>query len=860
MSADKPAAPRTSVTIALAAPYLLVLAFYASVSRRLLIPGLLVCALTAVVQHRIHRASLWRFPAGWLVSWLLFVPCAYLYVYERVAVVLLVAAPLALVLVGHLATRGGLGRWLAPRPMITALVFLLLTASSLMGLTGRIGLPPVTDDMLFGLYEAPPALRLNQQEMDSAVSVVETAIREYQRDGETAVPASIEADARSLPHALRETRHEEVWVSLWLDRRSHIRGRASGGKLFEDLARATDQALDGTRRHAAWVNGADRVRVQIDLADRPVRLQRRVVHHGVVRIVELCWRLFAPRYHAKVMKKAPDTFAERAYLNQLFYEVEPGVDGLTLRAGDKSGTVLPGDAVTRGWLTPRVRGRSGKLETIMRNLCREARGSRDLWSQRDTELFKFRAYSFGRPVPGREVLEYYRGNVLIEDVDSHAIVGGIEEAGRWLLDTVKPDGTFDYEYYPNTDSGSKGYNIVRHAGCVYGLFHMYNLALVEPELRDGASEYLEAGIRAMDWVYDNLDAPRNAEDPDLVALIDEKGRASSGATALTLLSLLERPATDQVSHPVLAGRLTREDDQRVVEGLGAFLLFMIDEQGRVFKNHRDRYRPCKGRDGEVLEEVTEFPRQYCDGEKEPLYYPGESMLALVRLHVQTGDERWLEGARRVADWQVDRYYARRPRPNPDHWVMQALWVLYQVTEDEAYARAALDMGDQHASEQFPPHWPPFRDYFGSYRRFDDVPRTTRACSRSEAMGGVVHTAWKIGVDPTPYEDALLRAADHLLENQWRPANSWFLPNPDKARGAIRMGLVDNHCRIDNNQHAVVGLHRALEVARKREGIPMPTDEVLPPQPTEAEIRACRGRFGEPVDEPAHDDPEEGAGE
>jgi hypothetical protein len=31
-----------------------------------------------------------------------------------------------------------------------------------------------------------------------------------------------------------------------------------------------------------------------------------------------------------------------------------------------------------------------------------------------------------------------------------------------------------------------------------------------------------------------------------------------------------------------------------------------------------------------------------------------------------------------------------------------------------------------------------------------------------------------------------------------------------------MGIVDNHCRIDNNQHALVGMAGAIEVARKRE--------------------------------------------
>jgi len=836
--------------ILLALPYLLVLLLYVSVSRLLALPGLLIAVTVALLYERLHRSSLWRYPAGWLVSLLMIVPCSYLYVYERIAMVPVILAPVALLVIGHFASSGRLGRWWAAQPMFGSLLYLVAMAGLLFGATGRCDrLPPLTDDLLFELYVAPEGFRLNQQEMDEAVDLVEASVASYQRDDGDGLPEILHAD--SLPLTLRQERHREVFVTLWIDRRSPIRGRSHGNRLFEDLCRATDDALDSTTRWESWVRGADRVRIQVDISHRPVRLQRRVVHQGALRISDAATRLFMPNRYAKLRKKDDRPFRTRGFVHQLFYEVEPGVDGLILRSGDKEGVILPGDAVTRGWLTPRVLKRTVKIDTMLRQLCRDARGSRDLWSLPGTDLYKFRSFCFGRPVPDGSVVELYRGNVLLDDVDSQAILDGLEEAGLWLLRTVKPDGSFDYEYFPNTNAGSKGYNIVRHAGCVYGLFHMYNLALTEPQLKDDANDFLEAGIRAMGWVYDNLGTPRHAEGDELVALIDERKRASSGAAALTLLSFLERPSVDQVSHPVLRERLGRPEDEAIVEGLGSFLLDMVSEDGRVFKNHRDRYRVCKGKDGEPLEDVTEFPRQYCLGEKEPLYYPGETMLALIRLHEVTGEERWLEGARRIGDWQVARY--NDLRPNPDHWVMQALWHLYQVTSDESYAAAGIRMGDRYASEQFPPHWPPFRDYFGAYRRHNDVPRTTRACSRSEAMGGIVHIAWASGRDAEPYEDALVRAAEHLLENQWRPLNSYFLPNPDKARGAIRMGLVDNHCRIDNNQHAVVGLHRALEVARKREGVPMPTDKVLPPLPSAEEIDACRQRFGS-SDEPEGEAP------
>ena len=812
-------------TALLALPYLAVLYVYAADSAFLLLPGALICGGVFLLYERIHRGRTWRFPAGWLVSLLLLAPCIYLYVYEKLAVVAMVATPALAVWAASVATGGAVGRWWSRQPMFGSLLYLLAVAGLLFGLTGRMGLPPVSDDVLFALYAAPRATRLTQAEMDASLDVLDAAIAGYLRDEGDGVPAEVATLEASLPDTLRQDGGRDVYVTLWLDRKAFLRGHASGGRLFEDLSRATDQALDGTLRWQEWVDGVDSIRVQVDLVDGVQPIQRRPTHQAVMAVRNVVIAALR-RAGVKLPKRlAKEDLSEAGFVYQLIYEVEPGVDGMILRTGKREGYFLPGDPVISGWLTPRIRARADKCLRIMHQLSRDARGGRDLWKQDDVELFKFRSFCFGRPVPGGEVVDLYRGNVLLDGVDSATILDGIEEAGGWLLRTVQPDGKFDYEYYPNTDRGSKGYNIVRHAGCVYGLFHMYELALTEPQLRDDANDYLEAGLRALDWVYDNLDTPVGTTDPALYALVDHRDRASSGAAALTLLSLLQRPSAEQVTHPVLREHLEQEDDAAIFEGLGLFLLEMIDDQGKVFRRYSEQLE---------LDAVK----------KEPLYFPGETMLALVRFHVATGDERWLEGARRIADWQVERYYDRRP--NPDHWVMQALWDLYAVTGEMRYARCALHMGDRHASEQFPPHWPPFADYFGAYRRFDDLPRTTRACSRSEAMGGVMHTAWALDVDATRYEDALIRAAEHLLENQWRPENSYFLPNPDKARGAIRMGLVDNHCRIDNNQHAVVGLFRALEASRKRDGVPMPTDIVTPSMPTEDEIRAARIRFGDPV--------------
>ena len=68
----------------------------------------------------------------------------------------------------------------------------------------------------------------------------------------------------------------------------------------------------------------------------------------------------------------------------------------------------------------------------------------------------------------------------------------------------------------------------------------------------------------------------------------------------------------------------------------------------------------------------------------------------------------------------------------------------------------------------------------------------------------------LGQDTAEFEDALINGAHHLIEQQFTRDNTHFVPEGFDVDGAIRMGLIDNHCRIDNNQHALVALIAAIE--------------------------------------------------
>jgi len=622
----------------------------------------------------------------------------------------------------------------------------------------RFGLmPPLTDDVLFWAWDIPGKAPVIEDTAKAAsIPLIRAALTaDYSGDG---VPEGLRALAADP--ALAVVPEHQVYVSLFRPGETkRLRGMADSGPLGERLAVATGRALTDAHDRDEWVAAAADIRFTVDVL-------------------------------------GPDFAIPGRELRTFWYFVEPGVDGVRVVNGDREGVVLPGEVITQGILSPRVTKRNEKLPRVLSETCRRGGLGGQAWEKAETDLRRFRATSWGEVLPGAGATDLYRANVLIGDQSPQDILEVLKLGGRWLLNTVKEDGTFDYQYYPNTDEGSRDYSWVRHAGSVYGLFEMAELAHREPFLREDFDAYMNAGATSIGGVFAQLDKIPGDDNGDRYCLLEGR-KCQSGSASLTLMTYLSRPPKEHIEDPAHIEAIFRDDDAEIMEGLALAMTDMIDGDGKVFRTWDE---------AQNNENVA----------KEPLYYPGECMLALTRYYMHTEDERWLTAARAIAENQMAIYRKNR-WSNPDHWVMQALYLLFHTTGDPEYAEVAMQMGTHHASEQFGgPHVWPFPDYRGSYRRTNDVPRTTRAGSRTEAMMGVVRTAWEAGEDARIFEDAVLEATRHMSEQIFKPETSFWMANPDRAVGALRMGVVDNHCRIDNNQHALVGIAGALEVARKRE--------------------------------------------
>jgi hypothetical protein len=483
-------------------------------------------------------------------------------------------------------------------------------------------------------------------------------------------------------------------------------------------------------------------------------------------------------------------------------DIEPGIDGLQIRIADnpRAALMLPSDPITYGWLTPRVAGNPLAVKTLIRRTLRRDYGTTFDLGRVAFTVDKFRTTTFGALATSAAPIDWYRGNALSSGTLTRAhLVEHIVQAVDWLSRQVQLTGSsnevgrFRYESFPPYQKSTQDYSFPRHAGGTYGLFAFYRVGAREPQFSLAAQRALQAGLATLELIQRKLGTPSHAA-PGATCFIEDDGTASSGASALALLALAELVPSSQVTDDALRARVAAVPLDKLIPALGACVLSMIDPDGAVFvsydKAQKERYV-----------------------EEEPLYFPGEVLFALVRGYARLGDPRFLEGAKRIADRQL-RYYRwslrlHIPRAG-DHWMIQGLADLAALTRERRYAELALLLGRGYLNEQHPPNLAFYPDYIGSYYRFFDVPRTTRAASRGEALGGAVKAAAFLGQPSAELDAALIAGARHLIEQQFVAENSYFIPDDFDLQGAIRMGLVDNHCRIDNNQHGLIALLRALE--------------------------------------------------
>ena len=379
----------------------------------------------------------------------------------------------------------------------------------------------------------------------------------------------------------------------------------------------------------------------------------------------------------------------------------------------------------------------------------------------------------------REAVRLHRGNRMSPDRSPASLLASAEEGGRYLVRHQRTDGKFNYSYESKRDEVGKGYNLLRHAGTCY--------ALVELHQATGDPAYLHAADRGLHFLLSHSRGPKEIDrEAAFEAIVSPGDEAKLGGAALAILAIVQyRNATGTDERLDPARRMAR------------FLLFQQDADGH-------------------------FRSKYFYGAPDPkpfesIYYPGEAILALLRLYRVDPQDAWLAAARAGADWLIDVRDAGKPTsalPH-DHWLLMGLDELHQLTGDERYATHAARIAKAIVAAQRTAS--PHRDWIGS---FYDPPRSTPTATRAEGLVAATRMARRTGQDETPLIQALERMAGFQLRCQVTPENGLYLPRPDLARGGFRRSLTNWEIRIDYVQHnvsALLGLRSLLLTPKVMEG-------------------------------------------
>lgn len=340
------------------------------------------------------------------------------------------------------------------------------------------------------------------------------------------------------------------------------------------------------------------------------------------------------------------------------------------------------------------------------------------------------------------------------------LIDGAEGAGRWLVRSQLPTGRYHYVYDALADEFDDArYNLPRHCGTTYALFQLH-LARPDPKL-------LDAGRRGLGYLEARL-GPGSS--PGSRFLRDEAGRGTLGSSALALVAWSERLRAGKASPSELATA-------------GALAAWLVERQ-----------RP----DGSF--QVAIGPGTDPEAPDEESYYPGEALFALLRLYGVTKDERWLRAARHGAFYRMGRQ--KRKAPAYDAWFIHALGELNSLEPSERLvehgalvARRMVETLRTDASGRYAPV------------------SLGALCSRVEGVVSAARMARASGRGvPADLEAFLRSAAADILHAQYTPDNAYYLPNPDRARGAF-MGTTSSHkARVDVIHHclsAYLGLSEVL---------------------------------------------------
>jgi hypothetical protein len=441
----------------------------------------------------------------------------------------------------------------------------------------------------------------------------------------------------------------------------------------------------------------------------------------------------------------------------------PGIDGIEAEIAGKREYYLPGDLLARDV------GDSRTLEIFLSLNAPEA------------TLQRFTTISCLQRVSGEKAQILYRSLPQMPPLNAKMLAERIAGAAEYLIQAQRPDGSFQYLYIASRDRAVEGQDdYTRQSGAACGMVQVYQ--------QTNNKVFLDSARKCLQFLTGKLG--RN-EKENFAYLPDLDGTVHLGGASLLLWAISNY-------------KVAAKSDEFAQEAslLTNFILSMQKENGEFYTY----YRPESG------ERATYQAR----------FYPGEAVLALAWHHQATGDKKVLQRALRGAEALAKKRLARLQAGTAkevDAWLMKAAFCLYPYASGEqkqVLLKVSSTYADMLVSAQRTKETANQPDLAGAFTKEVALPAGPSVAALTEGLADYYRLTKLCGKGCDDVRDALILAAEFQLRHQYWDDNSYFLPNPQHARGGFHATLADSTIRIDHVRHNISSLLGALEALGDRQ--------------------------------------------
>ena len=346
------------------------------------------------------------------------------------------------------------------------------------------------------------------------------------------------------------------------------------------------------------------------------------------------------------------------------------------------------------------------------------------------------------------------------------LLESVRLGSQWIINMQEPSGRFNYWQNPQTDtySSKSEDNFLRQAGTNYALVSAFEIT------KDSLA--LESAYNSLAYLNKYLFTPH----PD-TAYYMFRSKAKLGGTALPMLAMLKlREINGDTTY-----------DSRL-KALANMILFLQEQYGTgEFKstyiyNGSYTYEKDRGWESNI--------------------YPGEAMLALIEMYKAFNDNKYLVSFDRAYEYYSQNGHWKHFSFMP--WATIAMSRAAIVTQEEKYASFAFQMTDRIL------YWQNINSSNQEYGSLFGVP-TVFTSTWMEGTGEALRLASDRGLSQreSEYLDRLMISLDWLLQLQYTQADIEENKYPASAKGGFRRSLIEPEVRIDNTQHAISSILKAI---------------------------------------------------